>query len=92
MRVRVAPRVSIVRRGNGIDVYAHPARAGSRVALQVYDRERFDFVTVARGRLNASSRVTIPYAPEGRAHVRAVVRGRQGWSDGFSRAIVVRPG
>lgn len=92
VRVRVAPRVSIVRRGRGIAISARPARTGSRVALQVYDRERFDFVTVARGRLNASSRATIPYAPERRAHVRAVVRSRQGWSDGFSRPLLVRPG
>lgn len=92
VRVRAAPRVAIARRGSAIAVSARPARAGSRVALQVYDRERFDFVTVARGRLDASSRATIPYVPEDRAHVRAVVRGSQGWSDGFSRPLLVRPG
>ena len=92
VRVRVTPRVSIVRRGNEIAVSARPARAGSRVALQVYDRETFDFVTVARGRLNASSRATMRYVPEGREHVRAVVRGSQGCSDGFSRPLLVRPG
>lgn len=89
--VRVVPRVAIVRRGGAIAVSARPARPGSRVALQVYERERFDFVTVARGRLDASSRTTIPFAAEAKAHVRAVVRGAGGWSDGFSRAILVRP-
>ncbi len=90
VRVRVTPHVPIARRGAAIAVSARPNRAGSRVVLQTYDREKFDFVTVGRGRLNGSSRATIPFAPEGRAHVRAVVRGRQGWSDGFSRALLVR--
>jgi len=91
VRVRAAPRVAIERRGTAIAVSARPARAGSRVALQVYDRERFDFVTVARGRLDASSRAKVGYVTEDRAHVRAVVRGSQGWSDGFSRPLLVRP-
>ena len=91
VRVRVTPHVSIARRGAAIAVSARPARAGSRVAIQVYERERFAFVTVARGRLDASSRASIGYVPERRAHVRAVVRGSQGWSDGFSRPLVVLP-
>ncbi len=89
--VRVAPHVRIARRGSAILVSARPARAGSRVAIQMYERERFAFVTVARGRLDASSRAAIRYVPERRAHVRAVVRGGQGWSDGFSRPLVVLP-
>ena len=92
VRVRVAPHVAVVRQPGAIAVRARPARAGSLVALQVYDREKFDFVTVARGRLDSSSRATVQYAPENRTHVRAVVRGSQGWSDGFSRPLVVRPG
>lgn len=92
VRVRVMPRVAIERRGGVIAVSARPARAGSRVVLQVYDREKFDFVTVARGRLDAASRTTVPFAPRDDAHVRAVVRGSQGWSDGVSRPLLVRPG
>ncbi len=92
VRVRVAPRVTIARRGNAIAVTARPARPGSRIALQVYDREKFDFVTVARGRLDVLSRATIPFSAERKAHVRAVVRGSQGWSDGFSRPLLVRSG
>jgi plastocyanin len=91
VRVSVTPHVSIAIRGAMIAVYARPTRAGSRVAIQMYERERFAFVTVARGRLDASSRAAIRYVPERRAHVRAVVRGSQGWSDGFSRPRVVLP-
>ena len=92
VRVRVAPRVAIARRGGLIVVTARPARTGSRVALQVYDRDSFSFVTVGRGRLDAASRAALAFVPEETAHVRAVVRGHQGWSDGFSRPLVVRPG
>lgn len=91
VRVRVTPHVAIARRGAAIAVSARPSRAGSPVVLQVYDREKFDFVSVARGRLGPSSRSAIPYVPEGRAHVRAVVRGSKGWSDGFSRPLLIRP-
>lgn len=91
VRVRVAPRVTVTRRPAGIAVLAAPLRAGSRVLLQRYDRELFAFVTVARGRLDAASRATIAYAPRGPQHVRAVVVGRGGWSDGASRPLVVTP-
>lgn len=89
VRVRVAPRVTIARRPSGIAVLAAPSRAGSRVLLQTYDRERFAFVTVALGRLDAGSRATIAYSPSALQHVRAVVVGRDGWSDGVSRPLVV---
>ena len=91
VRVAVAPHVSAAVRSGAIVVSALPARAGSRVAVQVYDRELFTFVTVARGRLGSSSRAVIPFRPDTRAHVRAVVRGREGWSDGFSPVVVVPP-
>ena len=91
VRVAVEPRVIVATRRRGIAVSAFPARPGSRVLLQEYDRESFDFVTVARGRLDRSSRTTIAYRPTARTQVRAVVRGSRGWSDGVSRAISVRP-
>ena len=87
VRVRVAPRVAIARRSFGIAVHAAPSRAGSRVLLQAYDRELFAFVTVARGRLDARSRATVEYRATGSEHVRAVVVGRDGWSDGESRPL-----
>jgi plastocyanin len=91
VRVAVAPHVSASTSGGAIVVSATPARPGSRVSVQVYDRERFAFVTVARRRLDSASRAVVPFRPEERAHVRAVVRGREGWSDGFSPVLVVRP-
>jgi plastocyanin len=91
VRVAVEPRVAVASRTRGIAVSAFPARPGSRVLLQEYDRESFDFVTVARGRLDRSSHATIAYRPTARTQVRAVVRGSQGWSDGVSRTISVRP-
>jgi plastocyanin len=92
VRVRVAPRVSIEARVPGVAVRAVPARPRSRVVLQRYDNDLFAFVTVARGRLDERSRVTIPYAPETSEHVRAVVLGQGGWSDGASRPLVLRAG
>jgi len=89
--VAVAPRVTLERRPNGIAVSALPARPGSRVVLQEYDREKFDFVTVARGRLDTASKATIRYAPREREHVRVVVRRSHGWSDGVSRVLLVGP-
>ena len=91
VRVRVAPRVSIERRTSGVGVRAVPTRAGAPVALQKYDRELFAFVTVARGRLDASSRAVVEYRPRGREHLRVVVRGTRGWSDGVSRPLVATP-
>ena len=90
--VRVEPRVAAERVGGGIAVRAVPSRAGSRVAVQTYDREHFAWVTVARGRLDARSQVAIPYRSTVREHLRAVVLGRGGWSDGASRPLVVSPG
>jgi plastocyanin len=92
VRVRVMPRVSLARRGPGFAVHALPARPGAPVALQRYDREKFAFVTVARGRLDASSHAVVAYRPQGREHLRAVVRGTRGWSDGASRPLVADPG
>lgn len=91
VRVRVSPRVSVVARSQGVVVNAAPSRPGSPVLLQRYDRDLFTFVTVARGRLDARSRRVIPYSPVSAEHVRAVVVGANGWSDGVSRAILIPP-
>lgn len=89
--VRVSPRVRVATTATAVAVVARPARPGSVVLLQRYERERFDFVTVARARLDAKSRARIAYAPQAREHLRAVVRGGRGWADGTSRVVVVRP-
>ncbi len=91
VRVRVEPRVNASRADGAIVAHALPTRAGSPVVLQAYDRERFAWVTVARGRLDASSKAAIPYHPAELEHVRMVVLGRGGWSDGASRPLVVGP-
>jgi plastocyanin len=91
VRVRVSPRVSIERARDGISVIAVPSRVGSRVALQVYDRESFAWATVARGRLDSRSRATIEYRADARSYVRGVVLGRDGWSDGASRPLLLSP-
>jgi plastocyanin len=92
VRVRVEPRVNASRSDGAIVARALPSRAGSPVVLQAYDRERFTWVTVARGRLDAGSKAAIPYRPADREHVRVVVIGRGDWSDGASRPLVVGPG
>ena len=91
VRMRGNAARAIARRGAAIVVSARPARAGSRVAIQVYERELFAFVTVARGRLEASSRAAIPYVPERRVHVRAVVRGARAGATASAARCVVRP-
>jgi plastocyanin len=91
VRVRVSPRVGVERRQTGIAVHALPARPGAPVALQRYNRELFTFVTVARGRLDSSSRALVAYRPSGRELLRVVVRGTRGWSDGVSRPLAAKP-
>jgi plastocyanin len=89
--VHVSPAVVVALGPRGIAIRAVPARPGAPIAVQEYDRELFSFVTVARGRLDSVSRAVIPYAAEQRTRVRVVVRGTQGWSDGVSRELSVRP-
>jgi plastocyanin len=91
VRVRVEPRVNASRADGAIVARAAPSRAGSPVVLQTYDREHFAWVTVAHGRLDARSQAVIPYGPIAREHVRIVILGRGGWSDGASRPLVVGP-
>jgi plastocyanin len=88
--IPVAPHVSLERKGASLLVRATPARPGSPVALQAYDRERFAWVTVARQRLDGSSTAALRFVRSEGAHVRAVVGGRGGWSDGVSPVLVLR--
>ena len=89
VRVPIRPHVALSRDGGTFRVAARPPRPHSRVALQAYDRERFRWVTVGRGRLDASSRERLVIAVEPPVHVRAVVRGRGGWRDGVSPVLAV---
>jgi hypothetical protein len=84
----VKPSVAVSVSGERLQVSTAPLRPRSAVLLQLYDRESFGWVTVAKGRLDARSRVTFA-APVGEAHARVVVRGRDGWADGVSRMLVL---
>jgi plastocyanin len=88
--VPVFPRVT-ARLGDGtITISTTPARPGARVVLQAYDRERFAFFTTVSGRLGRGGTVTLPTGALRGRHVRAVVRGSAGWTDGVSTVVVVR--
>ncbi len=88
--VQVRPAVSASIRGRRLVVTTRPARPGARVAVQTYDREHFTFVTAELGRLDARGHAVLPLGFRPGTHARAVVRGRVGWSDGFSRTVLVR--
>ena len=89
VRVHVAPVVRARVVGQTMRVATSPARPSARAVLQTYDRERFGFVSGPRTRLgaNGAGRLRLPPAP--RAHVRVLVRGNGGWSDGTSQVFAV---
>jgi plastocyanin len=87
VRVAVKPSVAVEGSGGRLTVSTAPPRPRSVALLQLYDRESFGWVTVAKGRLDARSRVTLA-SPPAASHVRVVVRGRDGWADGVSRTFV----
>ncbi len=89
VHVAVAPKVRARRSGGVVRASATPARPAARAVLQSYVRERFAWRTVARGRLDRSSRASFRL-PTGAGRFRVLVRGAKGWADGASNAIVVR--
>ena len=92
VRVRVTPRRGDRAARRAIVVSARPARAGSRVAIQVYDRERFQPSSPSRA--GDSTRRLARRSATSRSRRRTCARssaGSQGWSDGFSRPLVVLP-
>jgi len=89
-QVEVFPRVTVRVAGGRVAVSTAPARPGARVVLQTYDRERFAFFTAVRARLDRAGRAVLPAAALRGLHVRAVVRGDAGWSDGIGGVVVVR--
>ena len=89
LHVTVKPNVAATVSGSQVNVSTTPARAGNRVLLQVYDRYRFDWVTVATSTLDSASRARLRL-PSGPLHARALVSGRNGWADGVSRTLVTR--
>jgi plastocyanin len=88
LALRPEPFVAVRRSGRALDVATQPVRPGSRVVLQAYDRERFAFRPVRAARLDATGRTRFLAGVSG--HLRVVVRGDHGWSDGTSRVLLVR--
>ncbi|MEI6252423.1 MAG: hypothetical protein WCP30_06415, partial [Mycobacteriaceae bacterium] len=62
VRVHVAPKVTVARSGATVVVTTDPARPGAPVALQVYERERFAFVSQLRATLDGEGKanLTVP--------------------------------
>jgi hypothetical protein len=76
-----------------VAVATDPAQPGARVALQHYVRERFTFVTVARGKLTRASRATFTLRSRHYERVRAVItQGVAGYGSATSRAVGVPTG
>jgi plastocyanin len=88
VRVFVKPHVAIVRSGNVLSASVEPSRRGARVLLQSYDRERFDWVVVARAKLDVRSRARFTL-PRGLDRVRVLVRGSKGWADASSTPLIL---
>jgi plastocyanin len=89
VRIGVVPRVSITHTASNVDVATVPSRVGARVALQTYDRDHFDWRTVAHTRLTASSRARLAMPAARPLRIRVVVRGEAGWSDAVSPVIAL---
>ena len=67
---------------------AVPARPGAPAVLQSYDRERFGWVAVTGGKLDARSSARFALEP-GLERVRVLVRGERGWADSASSTVIV---
>jgi plastocyanin len=91
VRVRVRPLVRVGAAGDRLRATVRPGRPGATALLQAYDREHFAWKSVAHGKLDRRSRVTLR-VPGGVGRARVVVVGTRGWADGVSRPLVLRPG
>jgi plastocyanin len=89
VKIRVIPRVTVVRTGKSLGVATEPARPGARVVLQAYERDYFTWRTIARARLDSGSRARLAIPPLRPIRLRVVVRGEAGWSDGASQAMLL---
>jgi plastocyanin len=89
VRVRVRPVVRVAAAGDRLRVTVRPGRPGATAVLQAYDRERFAWKSVAHGRLDRASHVSLRL-PAGVARARVLVVGTRGWADGVSRPLVLR--
>jgi plastocyanin len=96
VHVGVSPRVTLRVRRVGrvvrVEGLAVPAQPRMPVALQVYSRERFDWFTARRSRLDPRSRVRFALTPRRKLHLRLVVlRASAGLVRGTSNVVVAAP-
>jgi len=94
--VAVSPRVALRVRRVGqrvrLEGAASPPQPGAAAVLQLYSRERFDWLRFARGRLDAESRISIGLSPRRTLQLRLVlVGGSAGLVGGTSNAVLVAP-
>ena len=92
--VAVSPRLSVAvtqgTDGTRVWVAASPGQPGAPVALQVYVRELFSWVTVQSHCLSARSRTSFRLTPHRALHVRvALLRGVGRFAPGTSKVVVV---
>jgi plastocyanin len=94
LRLAVSPRLELSARRAGsritLTVRSRPAQPGAHVVLQRYRRERFDFRTVARGKLGDDSTATFRIRSRHWERFRAAtVRGVRGYGSAKSRPLAV---
>lgn len=94
VRVRVSPRVTLRARGFGrvarLDARVSPAQPGMPVALEIYARERFTWVRLARSRLDSRSGIQLTLRPRRKLHLRlSLLRTSQEFAPGASNVVVV---
>jgi plastocyanin len=88
VRVLVRPTVRVAAIGDRLRATVSPGRPGATALLQAYDREHFAWRSVARGTLDAASRVLLR-VPSGIARARVLVVGTRGWAAGVSQPLVL---
>jgi len=91
----VRPRVTlaVMRHGDALmlTVTASPARPGAYVQLQSYSRLRFTWDRYAHARIGRDGRAELMVEPKRKLYVRAVVLAVDGYADGTSGTVVLRP-
>ena len=94
VHVRVHPRITLRVRRFGrraeVEAAASPAQPGMPAVLQVYSRERFDWLRFARVRFDARSRVRFAFVPTRKLVLRLVLRhATKGFVGGPSNIVSV---
>ncbi len=94
----VAARVQLRAKATGrtvrVTVQTDPVQPAATVQLQEYVRERFEFTTVRRGRLDGAGRAVFRVPMQRRLHLRALLpAGVGGYGRAVSRTVLVtQPG